>query len=272
MVGPIASRFIETRPADAARILEHEDAGIVGELLAALPTGVGAALLQAMTPHAASDGLARLPPERAAALISQLRTERATPLLMRLDTTVRTALLKAMPAKTATAVRLALRIPAGSVGSIAEPDVLTVRADTNIGEAVEIARRAPVALRKYLYVLDENHRLVGVVDARQCVLQDAERLIGSADQEEPIALRARTGLRQACLTEAWDRFDVLPVIDHRGVFLGVVRRRSLFAAIQGVGQPAQNQALGKLAFDLVELFWGTTSNLVLSGMSDGRRN
>ena len=272
MLGLIASRFVETHPADAARILEREDPGIVGELLGDLPAAAAAPLLQAMAPHAATDALARLPPEAAAALISHLRTEWATPLMLRLDTAARTALLKAMPAKTATALRLALRFPAGSVGSLIEPDVVTVRANTHIGEAVEIARRAPISLRKYLYVLDENHRLVGVVDARQCVLQDAGRVVGSVDQEEPISLRARTGLRQASLAEAWERFDVLPVTDHRGVFLGVIRRRTLFGAIQGRGRPAQNQALGNLAFDLVELFWGTTSNLVLGGTSDERRN
>ncbi|MDE0333652.1 MAG: CBS domain-containing protein [Defluviicoccus sp.] len=272
MLGPIASRFVEEFPADAARILEHADPDSVGEALADMPAASGAALLQAMTPHAAADWLARLPPEEAAALVSRVRTALATPLLLRLDTAARAALLKALPAKSAAPLRLALRFPAGSVGSLLDPDVVTVRADTRIGEAIEIARRAPASLRKYLYVLDESQRLVGVVDARECVLQDAGRLIGAVELLEPVALRARTGLRQASLAEGWDRFDVLPVTDHRGVFLGVVRRKSLFGAISGQGRLAQKQALGELAFDLAELFWGTTSNLVLGRTNDERRD
>ena len=272
MLGPIASRFVEDHPADAARVLERADPGSVGETLADLPAASGAALLQAMTPHAAADWLSRLPPEEAAALISRVRTALATPLLLRLDNAARAALLKALPAKSAAPLRLALRFPAGSVGSILDPDVVTVRADTRIGEAIEIARRAPASLRKYLYVLDETQRLIGVVDVRECVLQDAGRLIGSVVREEPVALRARTGLRQAGLAEAWERFDVLPVTDHRGVFLGAARRENLFGAISGQGQAAQRQALGELAFDLAELFWGTTSNLVLGRTSGERRD
>ena len=272
MPGPIASRFIEDYPADAARILERADPGIAGETLAALPAAAGAALLRAMTPHAAADGLARLAPEATAALVSHLRGERAAPLLLRLDAGARAAVLKALPAKTATALRLALRFPAGSVGSLLDPEVMTVRADTQIGEAVEIARRAPASLRKYLYVLDEAQRLIGVVDVRQCVLQDAGRLVGSVDRQEPAALRARTGLRQASLAGAWESFDVLPVTDRGGVFLGVVRRKSLFAAIAGQDRPARTQGLGELAFDLVELFWGTTSNLMVGGTRGERRD
>ena len=192
--------------------------------------------------------------------------------MLRLDAATRTVLLNALPARAATPLRLALRFPAGSVGSLLDPDVVTVRAETRIAEAVEIARRFPASLRTYLFVLDETRRLVGAVDMRECVFQDAGRLIGSIEQRELPALRARTSLRQASLAEAWELFDTLPVTDHRGVFLGVVRRTSLFGAISGRGNLAKKQALGELAFDLAELFWGTTSSLVLGRTSNERRD
>jgi len=272
VLGRIASQFVEEYPADAARVLERSGPGDIGEVLSDLPPPAGAPLLQAMTPHAAAACLARLPPRTAATLVSHLRTETAAPLLLRLDTTARAAVLQALPTKAAAPLRLALRFPAGSVGSLIDPDVVTVRADTRIGEAVEIARRAPASLRKYLYVLDEAQHITGVVDARHCVLQDAARPIGAIEQEVPVALRARTGLRQAGLSEAWERFDVLPVTDHRGVFLGIVRRKSLFSAISEQGSLAPHEDPGALALDLVELFWGTASRLVLGGTIGDRRN
>ena len=267
MLGRIASQFVEAYPADAARVLEQADPGVVGETLADVPVSAGAALLQAMTPHAGAQCLAHLPPSAAAVLVTQLRTELATPLLLRLDATARAALLRVLPAITA-----APRFAAGSVGALIDPDVVTVRAQTRIGEAIEIARRAPKSLRKYLYVLDEAQRLAGVVDARQCLLQDASRAIGAVEQEEPVALRARTGLRQASLAQAWERFDVLPVTDHLGVFLGVVRRRSVFRAISDQSDPLSHEDLSRLAFDLAELFWGTTSTLVLGATPGERRD
>lgn len=272
MLGRVASHFAETYPADAAHVLEQTDALRAGQVLAALPAATGSALLQAMTPQAAAACLAGLPPASAAALIARCPTGPATPLLLCLDATARSALLRELPAKTATALRLALRFPAGSVGALIDPDVVTVRADMRIGEAVEIARRAPAALRKYLYVLDDSQHLAGVLDARQCVLQDAGRPISAVRHVELVALRARTGMHQARLLDAWDRFDVLPATDRHGVFLGVVRRESLFRAVSAQSAPTTPGNLAKLTFDLAELFWGTTSRLVLGEPGGARRH
>ena len=272
MIGRVAFQFAADYPADAARVLERADPAIVGTVLAGLPASDGAALLQAMSPQAAAACLEAVARETAAALAVRLPTEVAAPLLLRLEAAVRAELLKALPGMTAAALRLALRFPQASVGSLIDPNVVTVRVDTSIGEAVETARRAPASLRKYLYVLDEAQRLVGVVDTRQCVHQDSSRSIGGLERTEPVALRARNGLRQASLAEAWKRFEVLPVTDHRGVFLGVVRRRSLFGALPDQASPALHGNPGDLALDLAELFWGTASHLVLGRTAGERRN
>lgn len=271
MLGPIASRFVEAYPAEAARILEREDRTAAAVALAGLPADAGARLLQAMTPHAGADWLALLSPEAAGALVSQLRAGSVAPLLHRLDDDTRAALLKALPARTAAALRLALRFPPGSVGALIDTDVVTVRVTTRVGEAVEIARRAPASLQKHLYVLDDTQRLTGIVDVRQCLLQDAAQTVGAIGQEEPVALRARMGLRQASLAEAWERFDALPVTDRRGVFLGVVQRKSLSHAISAQGLPAPQNDPGSLAFELAELFWGTTADVVFGGKTEVRR-
>ena len=283
MIGRVAFQFAADYPADAARVLERADPAIVGTVLAGLSASDGAALLQAMSPQAAAACLEAVARETAAALTVRLPTEVAAPLLLRLEATVRAELLKALPVRAAAALRLALRFPQASVGSLIDPDVVTVRAETSIGEAVETARRAPASLRKYLYMLDEAQRLVGVVDTRQCVHQDSSRPIGGLERTELVALRARmgyaatsdlspSGLRQAILAEAWKRFEVLPVTDHRGVFLGVVRRRSLFGALPDQTSPALHGNPGDLALDLAELFWGTASHLVLGRTAGERRN
>ena len=271
MLGPVATRFVEAYPADAARILERADPGSVAETLSVLPASAGAALLRAMLPDVAARTLARLPADAAAGPVSQLPVELAAPLLLRLGRAERAALTKALPARASARLSVALRFPAGSVGSLIDPDVVTVRMETNIGEAVELARRAPASLRKYLYVLDQDQRLTGVVDVRDCLLQEAARPIREVQRTEPIALRARGGLRQASLMEAWEGFDVLPVTDRRGVFLGVLRRAALLRAIAETGSPAPKDGLGDLALDLAELYWRTASFFLADPAKDGRR-
>lgn len=271
MLGPVATLFIEIYPADAARVLERADSGVVANTLSGLPAPAGAAVLQSMLPDAAAQTLAQLPAEAAAGLVSHLPVELAAPLLLRLGKAERAALTKALPGRASARLSMVLRFPPKSVGSLIDTDVVTVRPETSIGEAIELARRIPEALRQFLYVLDEDQRLAGVVDVRDCLLRDAARPMREIQRTGPIALRARSGLRQASLIEGWERLNVLPVTDRKGVFLGVVRRAALLRAIAEGGGPAPKDDLGELAFDLAELYWRTASFFLVGPAKDGRR-
>ncbi len=272
MLGRIASEFAEAYPADAARVMEAATTEVVGEALGSLPAPVAAAVFRAMVPHAAARGLAHLAPEAAAAIVGRLPVELASALLLRLDAGERGKLMKALPARVSVPLRMVLRFPPGSVGSLIDPRVVTVRAETRVGEAAETARRAPSLLRKYLYVLDEAQRLTGIVDARQCLTRDPELPIGRLERETPAALRARSSLREADRNPGWERFSVLPVTDHRGVFLGVVRRTSLRRAQAGGAAPEPGADLTDLALDLADLYWRTAAGFIAGTSATGGRD
>ena len=272
MLGRLTSGFLEAYPADAARVLEDAAPDVAGEVLDALTAPVAAAVLRTMTPHAAAGALAHLAPDSAADMVKHLRTELAAALLLRLDPDERGALLKALPPKVSIPLRMVLRFPPGSIGSLIDPRVVTVRAETRIGEATETARRTPSLLRKYLYMLDEDQRLTGMVDARQCLIRDPALPIGGLAQEKPQALRARASLREASRHPGWERFSVMPATDHRGVFLGVVRRTSLRRALAEDAESEPEAELTGVAIDLADLYWQATAGLLLGAGSRERED
>ena len=271
MPSAVTSAFLAAYPADAARILEEASAELVGEILGPLPAPAAAAVLQAMAPHAAACGLAHLPPDTAAGILRHLPMELGSALLLRLDPGERGALMRALPPTISVPLGMVLRFPGDSVGSLVDSRVVTVRAETRIAEATEAARRALWSLRQYLYVLDERQRLTRVVDARQCLLQDPALPIGRLEQQRaPIALRARTGLHDAARHPGWDRFNVLPVTDHRDVFLGVVRRMSLNRALLERGAAEPEGDLIRLTLDLADLYWQTAARLLFGTSTEER--
>ena len=101
-----------------------------------------------------------------------------------------------------------------------------------------------------------------MVDARQCLLRDPALPIDRIDREEPMALRARTSLREASRHPGWERFSVLPATDHRGVFLGVVRRASLRRALADGTAPEPEAELAGLALDLADLYWQAAAGFI----------
>ena len=272
MLGRIASEFVEAYPADAARVLEDAAPAVVGEALESLSAPVAAAVLQAMSPHAAADGLTHLAAEAAAEVVRHLPIELASALLLRLEPGARGNLMKALPRRVSVPLRMVLRFPPGSIGSLIDPRVVTVRAETRVGEAAETARRAPSLLRKYLYVLDDAQRLTGIVDARQCLIRDPELPIGKLAQETPGVLRARSSLREAGRNPGWENFSVLPATDHRGVFLGVVRRTSLRRALAEGTAPESEAELANLALDLADLYWQTAASFMAGAPAADRRD
>ncbi len=262
MLGRIASEFVRTQPADAAQVLERMPAAIVGEALASLPAPTAADVLQALTPHAAAGCLSEFPPATAAEIMRHVPTGRAAALLLRLDGDKRRKLMQALPPRMSAPLRLLLRFPPGSVGSLLDPQVLTVRRETRVREAADMARDAPSQLYKYLYVIDDDHCLTGVVTARQCLAEDPETRIGRFEHRNPVALRARSSLREASRNPGWKRFGVLPATDRRGVFLGVVRKENLRAAL--IEETAAEPEAGPvgMALELADLCWQTAAGLL----------
>ena len=171
--------------------------------------------------------------------------------------------LRALPATISTSLRIVLQFPSDSLGSLLDPQVMTARADAEVGQTIALARRVQQSVRRYLYVLGDEQRLVGVVGARQCALSDAALPIARLMVPSPVALLVRTRLQEAALNPHWERFDMLPVVDRRGVFLGVVRRNNLQRAVQGEEASAGRVDVTDLALDLADLWWQTASAFLI---------
>ena len=262
MTSELTVRFAADYPAEAAELLERATPDAVGSVLSSLPPPVATAVLGTMAPGPAADCLLRLAPRAAARLLKTLKLETMTPLMLRLDAKTRNAILRALPATISTSLRIVLQFPSDSLGSLLDPQVMTARADAEAGETIALARRAPQSVRRYLYVLGDEQRLVGVVGARQCALSDPALPIARLMEARPVALPARTRLHEAVHDPHWERFDMLPVVDRRGVFLGVVRRNNLQRTL---GEEASTGRVDvtDLALDLADLWWQTASAFLI---------
>jgi len=274
VISPLAAALIEHHPAMAAGVLERARPEAAAELLAAAGLAAAGRLLAAMHPMAGANALAALAastPDTAAKLLAGLGTDEAATVLRSMPAETSAALVKKLPANTAVPLRLVLRFPSGSVGSLIDPRVVTVRPDTLIGEAAEIARHAPESLRKYIYVLDDDRRLSGVMDSRDCVLRDPERRVRAFALPRPAALRARMSLREAEGNPGWERLALLPVTDGGGRFLGVLRRWRLQQALADSTGAGEDGGLAGLALELADLYWRAAAGLLATTLGEERR-
>jgi len=268
MLEPVTLRFVDAHPEDAARVLETLEAPALIEVVRAMPPDTAGRVLRHATPEALARCLRALGAD-GAAVVEHLPVAIAAPALRALPAAARRDLLQALPKTVSVPLGLALRYPAGTVGAVLDPLAACAHADMTMGETVQVARRAPELLRRYVYVLDRHQQLTGVLDVRECLLAPRNAAVRSLMQERPEILRARASLAEAATHRAWARLDVLPVVDRGGTFLGVLRRRVLDAARAEPGAGAQGDGVTGTVLDLASLYWQASTAVFLGEREDG---
>ena len=129
---------------------------------------------------------------------------------------------------------------ADTIGHMMEPPIAVYRPQTTITEATaDLRHLAKRALITYLFVVDENERLVGVVVMREMLLsENVAQTLGEIMIRDPFAFTPEMSLNDAMKASVVRHFPVYPVCDAGGRLVGLVRGQMLFEA-QAVELSAQ---------------------------------
>lgn len=207
----IADIVAGLEPAEAAvmfRFLPRDDAGEVfayldGERQELLVNELGAS---------ASRVVEGMDPDDAAKLLEELPTEVAQRLI---------ASLKPDERKEVQAI---LGYPPKSVGRLMTPDYVTIRPEWTVSQAIEHIRRfgRDAETINVVYVVDDLGRLIDDIRLRQIFMTDPDRSVESLMNRSYVALKADDPQEEA--VKQLLRYDrvALPVVDSRGVLLGIV--------------------------------------------------
>lgn len=265
----LAERLMRSHPGRAAWVLErHEPAAA----LPALSDGEAedaAEVLRRLSPQRASQVLALLARTRAAALLAHLDLDQAVRLVRRLPDAVRTELLAHFDERRARAVGALLGFREGSAGALMDPEVLALPSAFSARDALARVRAEPEQARYNLYVVDEEQRLVGVLNLRELMLAPPAQTLAELMFPRPLRLEANADRSVVVSHPGWREVHSLPVVDERGVYLGAIRYRTLRELEQALlaGQSEEQSTSGALG----QLFAAGASGLfeALGGVAAG---
>jgi magnesium transporter len=251
----LAQNFAEGHPADAARVLEGLATEEVSAYLDELPPRTAADVLRKMVSSNATECISHLSPPRFAQVIAALPLDSAAALLRRLEPQRRTTLLSRAPSKIAALLGRLLRYPENSAGALMDPRALALPNDITVTEAMARVRRMPRHALYYIYVLNREQKLVGVMNLRELMLAPPIETLSAAMRREVTTLPALAGRMAIVEHPGWRNVHALPVIDDAGVFLGVLRYETLRKLEREFAtQPAQGRGLTTV-LTLGELCW-----------------
>jgi magnesium transporter len=209
----VAEIFADLRPGEISRLVEVLMASRrAGETLRELPEGILRNVLQGISNDRLAVMIGRQTPEDALTFFTLLSDEQ------------RQAVEALLPREQSEAITALHRYPEGSAGKVMSTGVLAVSQEASCEDAVSEIRRLGRDLDAafYLYVVDREGRLTGVVPMRELILSPGETPLRDLMRRDPISARAFDDQERVADLVAKYNLLALPIIDDQGRLLGAV--------------------------------------------------
>lgn len=185
-------------------------------------------------------GLERLadhvPPERIAHYVALMEPDDAADVVGALTDAPARAIMEALPEDRRAEISLLLTHGPETAGGIMDPDVVKVRHTQTVAEAIEDIRGyvAEVGLDDFfsVFVVDETHRLVGVVPNWKMLLADSARAVREIMIPDPISVEAFLDQEEVSMLVRDHDLVVIPVVDARHHLIGRITIDDIVDVIQ----------------------------------------
>ena len=256
----IVHGFLREHPREAARVLERSPDREARELLTRSDPEEAAAVLEAIVPSAASRHLDSLEPRHAAEVLDRFSSDRAADLLRRIEPERRARILDTLDRERRTPIERLLRFPPDSAGALMDPHFAAYHLSRRVEDAVLDLREQGPDLRYYLYVVDDDLLLAGVLAVKELMASPPTAPLSDAMRRPVETLSARAGRNAILRHPGWKRYPSLPVVDEAGRLVGVFPYRTFQQLVGAPEEESDPSALG-LALALGELFWWGAASL-----------
>jgi magnesium transporter len=210
-------------PADVAEtlaLLEPEPAASAFRLLPRDQAGEAFADLE----HDHQETLIEALGAKARLIVEAMEPDDRAEMLDELPHQVARRLIAALDAEDRQVTQAILGYPADSVGRLMTPDYVRIRSSWTIARALEHVREygSDAETVTWVYITGEGGRLIDDVHIRKLLLADPETPVQSLLDDRFTALNAWDDREQAVRVMGRYHRTALPVVDSRGVLLGIV--------------------------------------------------
>jgi Mg2+ transporter (mgtE) len=218
------NKLTELHPADIADILEQLDIEDAGAVLENMDDETAADALNEVETPRQYELLGELDPERASDLLERLSPDDAADILADIPAEEAERLLNLMPLSESRPIRELLRYESETAGGIMTSEVLAQHQDATVEQVLVYLRQhsAHLDMVYYLYIIDEERHLIGVVSLRQLITNEPATQMAALMDHDVISVRVNTDQEEVARVIA--KYDLLgiPVVDEEDHLLGVV--------------------------------------------------
>jgi CBS domain-containing protein len=214
----------ELHPADLATIIDQLAPKDRAGVLAALDDEAVADAIEEMEPGTQVEVLEGLAPERAADILEEMSPDDAADLVADLSDETREELMALMERDEAEELGGLLAYPEDTAGGMMTTEFVAVPADLTAGATIDRLRELEPDAETiyYVYVIDGDGRLVGVLSLRDLIVAPPSTPIGEVMIEDPVAVDVKADRDDVAGIVARYNLLAVPVTDGDRRLVGIV--------------------------------------------------
>ena len=188
-----------------------------------------ASQLKALPPEEASALLERTQPGQAAEALQDLNPAMAAAILAELDKGARSLITSSAPPEIAEQRKRNASYPKGTIGRLMDAPLAVFSPDMTVGESIEALKPiVRTAFVTYIYVVDAERRLEGLVTMRDLLFNPHEARLSEVMLRHPFELKPDLSVPEAMKLTVNRHYPQYPVTDAEGKLVGLVRGAALF--------------------------------------------
>lgn len=201
------------------------------------------------------DYLQEMEPQYAANMLSEMYNDNAADILEHLDDKISEVYLDLMPEKDANKIQRLMRYGVDTAGGIMTTDMISLKADTTIMDAIaKIKRDADLAETvNYLYVTDAERKLVGVISLREILVAPADALVKDVMTDNVISVSPEIDQSDVAHTIRDYGFLAVPVVNSQERLIGMVTVDDIIEVIDDEAQSDYSGLAGVNVDDVSEM-------------------
>ncbi|MBK8901602.1 MAG: magnesium transporter [Anaerolineaceae bacterium] len=219
----LQSQLARIHPADIAALLEELEPETAVTVFELLPIEIASEVLDETGSQIRQELVEKVDDERLADLLDELPMDDAAEFLEDLPNEISDRLIGLMEPEEAAEVQELLAYEEETAGRLMTRDVVALRRQWTVSETFDYLRSLEDAeTLHYLYVVDRDKKLIGVVPLRTLILSQPEATIESLMSTDVVSINVAADQEE--LAELVSRYDyfVMPVVNDANELLGVV--------------------------------------------------
>lgn len=211
-------------PSEWAALVPQLDPGEVAVLLQWLPDEEVPLLLEELDPAEAAGILRTLSQAEAAKLLAEMDPDDAADVVEELTEPEAEGILIRMAPDEAAEIRELADFPPESAGGIMTPEFVAVSRDARAAEAIAAIRRLvdEAETVNYIYVIDPEQRLLGVLSLYRLLLSPGETPVSELMAPTTVRVRADADQETAARLLTERNLLAIPVVDEHDRLLGII--------------------------------------------------